>query len=302
MYCQTSLSRRLFNRSHSMRTLLTYGTSTVGRCEVRRQVPWSTTYLPSPETRKSFWSVVICLPRTETVSRRINAAARVTIRIRLTAVQRWASGAAGSGSAADAVGSRVTVDEGIASPASAATPCMRVSPAHGSSHVPCWSCRPSALARRLRHVGVPMEHLPVRVRLSSTDCAWDEVIHVQHVVGLDRTSAVAALSRLPLQPRGDARGDARIMPPSCAPIPRSAIRGAAPGLHLHRPADRPLDVGRAPPPSPSRGTVPSAVFTPPVPLLAPFPVLVRMPNPAPRPPRLAPRVVHRRQGLLATDR
>jgi integrase/recombinase XerD len=50
----------------------------------------------------------------------------------------------------------VTVDEGIAPPASAAKPCVRVSTSHGSSNVQCLSDRPSALVRRLRHVAVPM--------------------------------------------------------------------------------------------------------------------------------------------------
>ena len=179
---------------------------------------------------------------------------------------------------------------------------MRVSTSHGSSNVQCLSCRPSTLARRLRPVAVPMSQLPVRVRLSPTYSAWDDVLHFQHIVGLEITSAVTACPRLPRQQRGYARGDARIMPPSCAPIHLIVIVGAAPCLHRHVPADRPLDVERSPPPTPSRGAVQSVVFTPPVPLLAPFPVLVRMTNPDPRPHLLAQRVVHLREGLLTPDR
>jgi hypothetical protein len=57
---------------------------------------------------------------------------------------------------AKARGRPVTVDEGIAPPASAAKPCVRVSTSHGSSNVQCLSDRPSALVRRLRHGAVPL--------------------------------------------------------------------------------------------------------------------------------------------------
>src|SRR5262245_31432446 len=160
---------------------------------------------------------------------------------------------------------------------------MRVSTSHGSSNVWCLSGTPSTLARRLRHVAVPMQQLPVRVRISPTCCTWDDVVHFQHVAHFKIISAVAALPRLPLQQRRHARGDTRIMPPSCAPIHLIAIIGAPSRLHLDMAANRPLRVEReARPPAWRREVVPSPNL-PPILLIGPLTRLVRMAKPAPQP-------------------
>ena len=179
---------------------------------------------------------------------------------------------------------------------------MRVSTSHGSSHVWCVSGTPSTRARRCLHVALPVPPWPVRVRLAPTDGPWDDVVHFQHVAELQRRSAVAALPRLPLQPRGHARGDARIMPLSCAPLPLIAIVGTPSRLHLDVATNRPLRVEREAPPTAPRHAVDPSARLPPILLTGPCTRLVRLAKPAPRPQVVAQRCVHCLARVAATDR
>jgi hypothetical protein len=147
-----------------------------------------------------------------------------------------------------------------------------------------------------------VSQLPVGVRLAPTRCTADDVIHVQPVVGLKRASTVAAFPRLPLQPRRYARGDARRLPPSCAPLPLVAVVGAASSLHCDVPTNRPLRVARSALPPAARRAVYARPFLSPGLPIAPVPGRVRMANPAPRSQLWAHPCGHVLERLCATDR
>jgi len=179
---------------------------------------------------------------------------------------------------------------------------MRVATSHGSSTVWCLSGTPSTLARRLLHGAIPMQPLPVRVRISPTGSPWDDVVHFQPVATLQIIAAVAAFPRLPRQHRGPARGDARRLPLPRAPVHVIASVGAPSRLPLDVAANRSLRVERSTRPTASRRAVNPLAGLPPILLIGPCTRLVRMAKPAPRPPWVAQLFVHFRDRLSPTDR